>query len=141
MATITYPSGVSEFATLAAATEIPYVPTAFGSIGLGDGKPAAGQKAAMGVVFQFTVVASSTTALTITFEVTNDGTNWYEIDEYDFSIASSLTDRNFRLHLQPFTFGANAVRVLVSGAGSSPVGTVAIDARLSGIFEVVGGVS
>jgi hypothetical protein len=140
MADITYPSGIDGFATLAAATQIPFVATAFGSIGLGDGKPAAGQKAALGVIFQFTVVAASTTSLTIAFQATNDGSNWYDIDEYDIAVASTLTDRTFRLHVQPFTFGANAVRVLVSGGGSSPEGTVAIDARLTGLFEVVGGV-
>lgn len=140
MATITYPSGIDGFAAVAPATQIPFASAVFGSIGLGDGKPAAGQKAALGVVFQFTVVANATTSMNIKFEVSNDGTNWFGLDEYDFAVASSLDDRTFRLHIQPFTFGANAVRVLVDGDGSSPLGTVQIDARLTSVFEVVGGV-
>jgi len=139
MADITYPNGVDGFQVIAATgTALTDTPTALGSIQLGTGNPVVGQRAALGVVFQFSVVANSDTSLAISFMVTNDdGVTWSSVSEYDFSLGS-LADTNFRLHIQPFTFGATAVRVLASS--SSPnTATIGIQARLTEIFGVVGG--
>jgi hypothetical protein len=140
MVSVTYPSGVKAFATvLAAGTELSYTPTVLGSMELGEGAPVSGNKAALGVLFQFSLTANSSTALSLTFEVSDDGTSWYQMSEYNFSVTSALADSNFRLHLQPFTFGANAVRVSASINGTSPIATMGVQARLTEVFSVVSG--
>lgn len=142
MATITYPSGTSSWAAVVPEVDLAGSAATLGTIELGTGIPVRGTAAALGLVLHITVTANDTTgALAITFDGSNDaGTTWFEMEEYDLSEAA-VADTAVRVVLFPFTHGASSVRIQASvGTPTSVFGTIKIDARLSEIFQVVGGV-
>jgi hypothetical protein len=143
MADVTYPSGVSSFATIASATEVTNVSAVLGTIGLGEGKPTVGNRWGMGVVLHIVLDANSgTDSLSFTFDASDDGTNWYDIDEYNITASDvDAIEGSIRLHLQPFTFGALNLRISASSGAGSPNPIVTVTGRLTDVFEVVGGVS
>lgn len=138
MANIDYPDGTGAFATLATDVDLTASSVAIGSIGLGDGEPTVGTKAATGVVFLFDVAKNSSDNLVVSFQASNDGTNWFDMDVYGFTWAS-FASTQFRVHVEPFTFGANRVRVLVNtGTVGGTAGTVTLKARLTDVYKAVG---
>lgn len=138
MADITYPNGTAALQTVVTSGTI--TATAAdnqGTIELGAGNPI-DEQAALGLMVYVTYTSGSEAALNLRFAASRDGTTYYQIDAHDVGMSTPVSG-TYRYMIWPFTYGEKKVRIQAyAGTPGSTAGTVAIQARLAGIFKVVG---